>query len=507
MRISHASITRQAVYEMQRSFSRMSSLRLSLSSGQRISSFADDPSGLGSIRRFGTLQAANEQYTRNLGSARTFLESADSNLQGMSGVMAKLREVLIRETGALANPESNASAAVELEGLREQMLALVNAEVEGTYIFGGFRTDAPPFRLDGNGVVYEGDDNVQAVQVGASLRIPVSIAGQEMLGSNVALLGGNADLLPRVTGATSLSSLNEGAGMALGSITLKDGTALPVEVDLSTAATVQDVIDAINGAGTGITARISDDERGITLDSGDPIAVGEVDGSTAADLGLLGTDAGTLEGTDIRASLMGSTALTDIAAFDGSLPLGTIQIEIGDTITDVDLSAALTIDDMRGTIQSLVPQMDLDITNGFLSLQLNQADPFRVYSPPGDTTSQRLGLDGDASPARLFDLFEDAIDALKSGDTLRIRQGMVEVEDVHAHLLELNVRIGARQQTLDQTERLLLGRSEALALQRSRIEDTDIISAASNLSFAETAYQASLASSSRLFSLSLVNYL
>ena len=56
---------------------------------------------------------------------------------------------------------------------------------------------------------------------------------------------------------TSLSLLNDGAGIDRGVLSIDTGSG-PVQVDLSRASTASDVLDAINNAGAGVTASIRD---------------------------------------------------------------------------------------------------------------------------------------------------------------------------------------------------------------------------------------------------------
>ncbi|MEM1329273.1 MAG: flagellar filament capping protein FliD [Planctomycetota bacterium] len=97
-----------------------------------------------------------------------------------------------------------------------------------------------------------------------------------------------------------LSSLNGGDGIRRGSILLTvDGDTRTI--DLSRAASVNDVLDAINESGLNVTATADDGSFVLTADSG-TVTVAEVgSGTTAETLGLLnGTNGtGTLTGDDI----------------------------------------------------------------------------------------------------------------------------------------------------------------------------------------------------------------
>lgn len=123
--------------------------------------------------------------------------------------------------------------------------------------------------------------------------------------------------------ATRLTALNGGAGVARGKISVTDSNGVTAEVNLSSTAitTVNDVIEAINAAGIAVNARINDNGDGILLeDTGSgatALKVAEVDSTTAANLGLLGT--ATVAGEDLNGSfektitLSGAETLTDVA--------------------------------------------------------------------------------------------------------------------------------------------------------------------------------------------------
>ena len=99
-------------------------------------------------------------------------------------------------------------------------------------------------------------------------------------------------LEPRLTPTTPLSLLYDGQGVQLGTIHIANGDA-EVDVDLSAALTVGDVLDTINRSGTNVAARISITGAAIDITSIDPATVAvvtDVDkGTSASDLGIQGS--------------------------------------------------------------------------------------------------------------------------------------------------------------------------------------------------------------------------
>ncbi len=99
-----------------------------------------------------------------------------------------------------------------------------------------------------------------------------------------------------ISANTRLATLN--GGVKAGSIRisaprLPDGTIIPVTLDLTSAATIGDVIGRINTAGLALTARVNDTGDGILLtqtSGATPVKIEEVNGgTTAANLGIAGT--------------------------------------------------------------------------------------------------------------------------------------------------------------------------------------------------------------------------
>jgi flagellar hook-associated protein 3 FlgL len=88
-----------------------------------------------------------------------------------------------------------------------------------------------------------------------------------------------------------LALLRAGQGVTPGSVHIANGTQ-EVDVDLSTAVTVDDVLTAINASGANVTATVNADGTALDVVSNDATTVAVVTdlngGSTAADLGVQG---------------------------------------------------------------------------------------------------------------------------------------------------------------------------------------------------------------------------
>jgi len=202
--------------------------------------------------------------------------------------------------------------------------------------------------------------------VGASefaVTSPLSGTVAEDLGLTGAAVGGviTSDRLLGGLKGPLLSSLGGGSGLGdLGDLHLQDRAGAEATVDLSSAESLNDVIEAINQSGVEITAKVNSAGTGLTLtdtsgDSGN-LLVESIDGSdSAAKLGIEVDDAvNKIEGENLNLQVVseettldslnggkgvrqGSFLITDADGETGAVNLAQLGVEtLGDVITAVN---------------------------------------------------------------------------------------------------------------------------------------------------------------------------
>lgn len=147
--------------------------------------------------------------------------------------------------------------------------------------------------------VNPGDNGITLTGSGA---ITVADLGDSKAATDLGIAGTGAGTVtggPLLAGLNSVlvSSLNGGSGLALGSIQITNAAGASATVDLSGAKSVQDVLDAITNAGINVKGTLNQSGNGIQVQDNSggtvgPLTIAESGGgTTAADLGLLGTAA------------------------------------------------------------------------------------------------------------------------------------------------------------------------------------------------------------------------
>lgn len=216
-----------------------------------------------------------------------------------------------------------------------------------------------------------------------------------------------------VNAEASLSLLNGGTGVRLGSIRVTDRSGVTADIDLSAARTAADVVAAINAGDAAVSAEARGDKFVLTDKSGGSgnLIVRDIaGGQTAADLGLVGNVAGgTLTGSSVF-SVSQSFALSQIN--DGNAPKFSstgddLRITLTDgTTLDVELSTATTLKDVVDGINNDAGnggKVVASLSNGRLALQstVGGGGNVAVTDLNGAKAAAALGLDATGVGATL----------------------------------------------------------------------------------------------------------
>jgi len=122
MRINSMSMFSTALNALKRNQSYMEKSMQRLSTGLRINSAADDPSGLAISEKMRSQIRSLKQAQNNVQDAVSFLQTADGALQQTTDVLHRMRELTVKaqNTGVLSESEKNA-IATELSSLRDEI--------------------------------------------------------------------------------------------------------------------------------------------------------------------------------------------------------------------------------------------------------------------------------------------------------------------------------------------------------------------------------------------------
>ncbi|HUE74692.1 MAG TPA: hypothetical protein VMP01_27740, partial [Pirellulaceae bacterium] len=260
-------------------------------------------------------------------------------------------------------------------------------------------------------VRYAGNEQNLRSYTDIDLLTATNAPGSEVFGAYSLQVLGSVDLNPIITADTRLADLHGGDGVTLGRIEISDGATSSI-VDLAGAETIGDVIDLIEAnppAGRTITATLSATGLDIAIDPvpGTALTIREVGGGqTAADLGILAETSagdGPIVGSDLDPRL---TLTTPLANITGLTDLSGLQIlNAGQTHT-IDLTSAVTIEDLLNAINGSEAQALAEINEAGTGLNLRSllAGTDFAVGENGGLTATQLGLRSLTEETLLADL-------------------------------------------------------------------------------------------------------
>lgn len=637
-RITNPILVNTALRNMQTSLRNLQNTQEILATGLIIRRPSDDPLGAATALRLRAEITEIDRFLVNIDRAESFINATEGALGTVNDILLNLREITVTEANDVGNAQSRAAAAEEVSAILEQLLQTANSDYAGRYIFAGHRTETLPFVEKIYGVEYQGDSGPIFEEIGPGNVIEINMPGNEIFSTSIGQVIGTVNLNPDISGGpgfdTPLAHLNGGDGVQPGSIIITDGSGASATINLSAAATIGDVITAINSAaGINVTASINSVENGllITDNTTNPtlpltIAEGSPVTTTAADLGILGSSMGNLTGDDLDPIILGSsvttgtlladlnygagidmaTALFDITDRDGntvtvdisgattvgdvvtainaltgpgfnvtasiasdgsgidltdalstgrsqitvteaggttatdlgllgtglgsvlhgarldpagvpSTPvsllnggvgtsLGTIRITSGELSALVDLSGAVTVGNILAAIERAGVRVDASVDSSGTRLVITSQmgdTPIIIVSEGGSTTAEELGL---FSPD-LFETAEAVRDALLNNDAERLTQLIENIDDVISRIINARASTGQQLLQMDFARERLTNLELSFEELRSKTEEADLTEFATQLVNYSTIYQAALETTIRVIQPTLFSFL
>jgi flagellar hook-associated protein 3 FlgL len=185
-------------YAIQQSEQSLSGALQQVSTGKRVSQLSDDPSASADMVRSLADSADVDQYTANVSSLQSRLQTADSAL---SSVVTALNQAVSLGTEGASDALDTANrqaVAAQVQSILGTVVSLANTSSQGSYLFAGSAVSKAPFTADStaeSGYIYNGNDTVNRVQVGQSLSVSANMPGDQIFTAGANVLGSLSSLV------------------------------------------------------------------------------------------------------------------------------------------------------------------------------------------------------------------------------------------------------------------------------------------------------------------------
>lgn len=179
MRVTDAARFDQVRRELDRTTGQVARQSEHLSTGRRLNRLSDDPELAVQADRLLAEDKALAAYTEAAENARAWLAAQDGALQTATSVLRRARELTIA-AGSPQGSSGREGIAVELEGLRQQLIEVANTTFNGRAVFAGFadRTVSE----SGGVVTFVGDDGSVQRRVGEDHVVRINVSGADAFG-------------------------------------------------------------------------------------------------------------------------------------------------------------------------------------------------------------------------------------------------------------------------------------------------------------------------------------
>lgn len=452
-----------------------SRLQEQIATGLRVIRASDDPGDAFHIMNLHATSSMLETYQRNVNHLQLDMDQISGVFDEVSSSMIRVKQLMTQALTGSYSQENRKAIGVEIDGILDQLASLANSKSIGRYLFSGGKSNTEPYSVERESgkitsVTYQGGIDKMSVPISEGMSMSGMMVGSEVFGTS-----GSGE--PVFLG-------NTGVAAGDGTSSLRNDAWLKVT---HTTTTYDD-----GGAGSGIAEGISSASRDTIIGS-HTLTVNNAENTIKLGDGPEATMSGQ---TNLKlVNEHGDVAYVDVSGYDGIFD-GTIDLE-GDgelSLDDGITTTAITFDSNQAiTHPDTGKVLYLDTTGitrtGVEPVHMEDAnDLFDLLIHIRDTLNNDRELTRDEQSGVLQKSF-DAMEGI--------------IDEVTRHMTSL----GSRLQSLDSLRNNLDVLKMNADGEAAKLGDADMIKIAADLARAQTFYEMALASSSKILSLTLLDFI
>lgn len=190
-----------------------------ISTGVTVNSLGDNPAAAGQNVLLATQLNADDTFSQTASSVESLLQVGDSALGNVISQLTSAISLATEANGGTLNASNEQSIAIQLTGIRDEVVSLANSSYMGQYIFAGSQGNTAPFSINTATtpatVTYNGDGDISYVQTPTGQTIQTNVpgdriftAGPDVLGTLNNLIADFSSGTPSATSVTDLTNLN-----------------------------------------------------------------------------------------------------------------------------------------------------------------------------------------------------------------------------------------------------------------------------------------------------------
>jgi flagellar hook-associated protein 3 FlgL len=155
-RITSNILTSNYLRNMKRNLTNMKTLQNQLASGKEIQKASDNPYTASRSMQLNTDMSYNKQYNENIKDTTNWLDTTDTALSQIGNIFGRVETLLVSAGNGAYGPDERTSIQDEIKEKVNELSQVLNTSFDGSYIFGGTKTDSKPTTVV-NGVLEYAD--------------------------------------------------------------------------------------------------------------------------------------------------------------------------------------------------------------------------------------------------------------------------------------------------------------------------------------------------------------
>jgi len=157
-----------------------------LATGKRVFLPADDPAASALMVQNQVTSSAVDQYTQSAASLMNMMQTVDSTLSSV--VTSATQAISLGTEGAngTLTTAQRQTLSQEVQGIFNSALQAGNLSYNGSYVFGGTASTAPPYTAVSTppGYTYSGNEGVNHVTVGSGYQVQINLPGDQLFSNS-----------------------------------------------------------------------------------------------------------------------------------------------------------------------------------------------------------------------------------------------------------------------------------------------------------------------------------
>lgn len=507
IRVTQGLMYNSFISNMNSNLSGLMESNMQASSQKKVNRPSDDPFNSGRILNTRATLTSISVYKENIDQAMGWLATADGIVGSGTGsvqtVLTRLQELAQQGASETYDKLNREQIAYEIRQMYEQLINLANTKFDSHYIFGGQKTDKPPYQAGLAADCYDQDADSASSIANAQFHVEGASSASVIIQATSSGPAGSATY-----------RYSDDGGKNWRDATVTDNK----------PETGQCIIQA-----GGVSVQVSDSSK----------MVSEVDQTNDKR-----TDNGTWIYVRPTAVYQGDEKSNKVVASYGTTVSGeaeghfsrNISVRV-DSVADGQIHYSYSVDNGSNWIQSKSPDgSPIAVPGGFLNLngtpkagdqfeiqphladisfQISESDSITVnmigkdifgglYDYPQDGVGYPTAVDGHAN---LFEVVGRLVAAAETNSPDDMGQAVKDLKEVMNVVMTRAAEIGGRENRLEITYGALVIRSYSEEDNLSQMEDVDLSELMTRLSQQQIAYNSVLKSSSMIMQMSLVNFL